>query len=170
MRYETRFIWDNLIQKIECQELSSLKAFQVLLYVFQAVKWVTAVKNIVFDISCNTVEDKGGEQSVRYERLLLSLSQLLFIMDRVQHSLLANHQLKFCQCKSWLGSQLCAVMGEWLHRPLTCCFLSVSGCATLNQVFLRSVNLCLISADLANIFMILHWTILQNRWSYKKMA
>ena len=67
MRYETRFIQDNLIEKIECWELSSLKALQVLLYVFQATKWVTAVKNILFDISYNTGEDKGGEQSMRYE-------------------------------------------------------------------------------------------------------
>jgi len=44
-----------------------LKALQVLLYVFQAAKWVTAVKNIVFDISYNAGEDKGGEQSMRYD-------------------------------------------------------------------------------------------------------
>lgn len=67
MRYEARLIQDNLIEKIECLELSSLKVFQGLLYVFQAVKWVTAVKNIVFDVSCNAGEDKGGEQSVRQE-------------------------------------------------------------------------------------------------------
>lgn len=67
MRYETRFIQDNLIENIEYWELSFLKALQVLLYVFQAAKWVTAVKNIVFEISCNTGEDKGGEQSMRYE-------------------------------------------------------------------------------------------------------
>ena len=54
-----RTIWE----KIECWELSSLKALQVLLYVFQAAKWVTAVKNIGFDISYSTGEDKGGEQS-----------------------------------------------------------------------------------------------------------
>lgn len=67
MRYETRFIQGNLMEKIECWELSSLKVLQVLLYVFWAAKWVTAVKNIVFDISYNTGEDKGGEQCMRYE-------------------------------------------------------------------------------------------------------
>lgn len=67
MRYETRFIQDNLIEKIECWELSSLKALQELLYVFQAATWATAVKSIVFDISCNTGKDKGSEQSMRYE-------------------------------------------------------------------------------------------------------
>lgn len=55
------------MEKIECWELSSLKVLQVLLYVFRAAKWVTAVKNIVFDISYNTGEDKGGEQCMRYE-------------------------------------------------------------------------------------------------------
>lgn len=67
MRHEMRFIQDNLIEKIECWELSCLKALQVLLYVFRAAKWATAVKNIVFDISYNTGEDKGGEQSMRDE-------------------------------------------------------------------------------------------------------
>lgn len=55
------------MEKIECWELSSLKVLQVLLYMFRAAKWVTAVKNIVFDISYNTGEDKGGEQCMRYE-------------------------------------------------------------------------------------------------------
>lgn len=41
---------------------------------------VTAVKNIGFDISYNSGEDKGGEQSMRSEWLSLALAQLPFII------------------------------------------------------------------------------------------